>query len=133
MKPKIKHKVILILAAGILISVSSPAEARAPKVSEKVKLYQIALQEPKKYALLKMADYGWYKTQHVCLTNLWTKESNWNYKSDNPISSAFGIAQMLNEKSKNPVTQINNGLRYIMHRYDNPCNAWKYWLSHKWY
>jgi hypothetical protein len=54
---------------------------------------------------------------------LWGKESAWNPKADNPNSTAFGIAQMLGEDSTNPYVQISNGLRYIEHRYSNPCAA----------
>lgn len=78
-------------------------------------------------------DYGWGKEQFKCLNILWGKESAWNPEADNPISTAFGIAQMLGEKSTNPVTQIRNGLRYIEHRYERPCAAWSFWLANRWY
>ena len=55
------------------------------------------------------------------------------YLADNPNSTAYGIAQMLNEDSSDPAEQISNGLRYIKHRYDTPCEAWKFWRSHYWY
>lgn len=133
MNQKIKYKIVITLAAGTLLSVASPAQAQAPRLSQEIKLKQLALQEPKHYARIKMADYGWSVRQYVCLNNLWTRESHWNHKADNPQSTAFGIAQMLNEKSINAVTQINNGLRYIKHRYDLPCTAWLHWKHHLWY
>jgi hypothetical protein len=77
--------------------------------------------------------YGWDKTQFKCLDSIWTKESNWNHLADNPISSAFGIAQMLKEDSRNGYEQISNGLRYIEHRYSTPCEAWEFWQRKKWY
>lgn len=77
--------------------------------------------------------YNWNAEQFKCLKILWGKESAWNPESDNPNSSAFGIAQMLKEKSTNPYIQIQNGLRYIEHRYDNPCNAWDFWQKEKYY
>ena len=130
---KLKLKLISIIVSGILLAVISPAQAQAPRINEKTKLFQLALQHPKKYAFIKMKDYGWFKIQYVCLNKLWTKESHWNYKANNPKSSAFGIAQMLKETSVNPVIQINNGLRYIKHRYGEPCKAWNYWQRHYWY
>lgn len=128
-----KHKTSSMVLAITLLVLVSPAQAQAPAVSKQARLNALALQEPKQYAKIKMADYGWYKRQYVCLSSLWGKESSWNHKADNPKSTAFGIAQMLNEKSKHPATQISNGLRYIKKRYDNPCSAWKYWQRHKWY
>ena len=77
--------------------------------------------------------YGWDKEQSVCLSQLWQKESSWNPRADNPRSTAYGVAQMLNEKSKNALVQIDNGLRYINQRYENPCNAWKFWKRKSYY
>ena len=78
-------------------------------------------------------DYNWNEEQFRCLAKLWGKESAWNHLADNPDSSAYGIAQMLNETSDNPMVQISNGLRYIEHRYANPCNAWEFWQRKNWY
>ena len=80
-----------------------------------------------------LATYGWNKQEAKCLNQLWGKESGWNPLSDNPDSTAFGIAQMLGEDSKEPTVQIRNGLRYIEHRYENPCNAWEFWKRNYWY
>jgi hypothetical protein len=41
-------------------------------------------------------------------------------------SSAFGIAQMLGERSREPELQILRGLRYISERYGTPCKAYRY-------
>ena len=130
--PNIKTRIALVMIAASLF-VATPAKAEAPKISKQVTLEYIALQNPKQYAKIKMADYSWGNQQYVCLTALWGKESAWNHKADNPHSTAFGIAQMLGETAKHPLTQINNGLRYIKHRYDKPCNAWKFWRSRHWY
>lgn len=71
------------------------------------------------YALSKVQDYREFK----CLLILWTKESHWNPKADNPHSSAFGIPQLLNLKETNPYKQIDRGLKYIVHRYNGMCDA----------
>ena len=80
-----------------------------------------------------LTTYGWDRQQSKCLNILWGKESGWNPLADNPTSTAFGIAQMLGEDSKEPTEQIRNGLRYIEHRYENPCNAWEFWKRNYWY
>jgi hypothetical protein len=124
-----QKKSIKICLVALLLSVTVPAEAQAPVPSKKV----IAEAHPKLYARSVMQNMGWYEQQYVCLAKLWGKESHWNHKADNPKSTAFGIAQMLNEKSTSPVTQIDNGLRYIKFRYGQPCAAWEYWQRHNWY
>lgn len=76
-------------------------------------------------------DYSF--TDFYCVDELWHKESRWNYKAKNPKSSAFGIPQILGLKEKNPVKQIDKGLAYIKHRYDNPCNALAHHKIKGWY
>lgn len=133
MQKENKQKIILATVTGLLIVLASPAQANAPLMSRQEQVMHLAMENPKKYAQIAIKAYNWNKNQFVCLSQLWGKESAWNHKADNPHSSAFGIAQMLGEKQKHPMLQIDNGLRYIKHRYDNPCNGWKFWQRHKWY
>jgi hypothetical protein len=86
--------------------------------------------------------YQWSDAQFSCLNQLWTKESNWNYKARNKSSGAHGIAQALpatkmeivgTDWRTNPVTQITWGLKYIEERYDTPCKAWSKFKRSRWY
>jgi hypothetical protein len=83
----------------------------------------------KLYAHTLVIDYK----QFSCLEKLWMKESNWNPSAKNKKSTAFGIPQMLGLKEKNPMKQIDLGLKYISHRHETPCQAWAYWLKFKHY
>jgi len=83
--------------------------------------------------------------QFECLRDLWNKESHWNPKSRNKVPvyqvrngkrvplHAFGIAQLLGEKSKDPLTQIDKGLLYVFNRYSTPCHALNWHKRHGWY
>lgn len=116
---------LLTLVAPIA-PVNSPTLTRVSANAEPLEL--------KDYAkMMAFAEYGWEGTEIKCLNILWGKESAWNPMADNPDSTAFGVAQILGEKSKDPMIQIRNGLKYIEHRYDNPCNAWEFWKRNKWY
>jgi hypothetical protein len=64
--------------------------------------------------------------QWACLAKLWGKESAWNHLADNPHSTAFGIPQILGMKTTNPIKQVDLGIKYIKHRYNTPCKAWKF-------
>lgn len=77
------------------------------------------------------AGFGWTGKQWVCLRTLWTSESRFDSKANNPKSSAFGIAQLLKEKETEPALQILKGLRYISHRYGTPCKAREFWKKQK--
>lgn len=86
--------------------------------------------------------YHWGNTQYSCLVKLWTKESGWSHKADNPHSSAYGIPQALpgrkmssegSDWRTNPVTQMRWGVKYIKQRYGTPCGAWKHSKRTGWY
>jgi len=74
-------------------------------------------------------------SQFACLDALWTRESHWNPFADNKHSSAYGIAQLLGETSRDYATQIRHGLSYISHRKDEltPCGAWAHSQRYGWY
>ena len=71
--------------------------------------------------------------EFYCVSDLWYLESRWNYKAKNPKSSAMGIPQLLNMKSKDPFYQIDQGLKYIKHRHQTACNALAFHKKKGWY
>ena len=77
--------------------------------------------------------FGWRGKEWFCLESLWTKESRWDFKADNPNSSAYGIAQLLGEKSEVPAIQILRGAKYIQFRYQTPCKALAFHHRNRWY
>ncbi len=85
---------------------------------------------------------GWTGSQWTCLESLWTKESGWNHRAENPSSGAYGIPQALpgskmgsagSDWATNPATQIEWGLGYIAGRYGTPCGAWSHSQANNWY
>jgi hypothetical protein len=83
---------------------------------------------PKTYAKWQLST-----KEFKCLNKLWYKESRWNHEADNPHSTAYGIPQLLKMTETNPLKQVDLGLKYIKHRYDNPCNALKFHIKRNWY
>jgi hypothetical protein len=79
------------------------------------------------------AGWGWDRTQRRCAYALFMKESRFDHLADNPRSTAFGIGQVLKEKSKHPDIQILNAYKYIKHRYDTPCRALNHHNRKNWY
>jgi hypothetical protein len=89
-----------------------------------------------------LLEAGFELDQMPCLDRLWTKESGWNHKSQNPSSGAYGIPQALpgdkmaaygSDWQTNPVPQIKWGLNYIENRYNTPCGAWSFFQANNWY
>jgi hypothetical protein len=66
---------------------------------------------------------GYNDKQIECTIKLWTRESRFDHLArprdakGKPISSAYGIAQLLGERNSQPELQILRGFRYIAHRY----------------
>ena len=111
------------------MAISSPAEAQAPK-HHGIKIHY------KDYAFTRVASIWKSHEEWTCLAKLWGKESAWNPKAANPVSTAFGIPQFLNStwvnygypiRPKDPIIQVQAGLKYIKARYKTPCRAWKHW------
>ena len=101
-------------------------------VSRQVELARTPLGAKKVAKSILLDEYGFSEKEYKCLNQLWTKESNWNYKARNKNSGAHGIPQALpatkmnvvsTDWRTNPVTQIRWGLRYISIRYETPCKA----------
>ena len=103
--------------------------ARCLLIGLSLSLWQIYALEPakaankniyKQYAFIQLNNN--FK-EFYCLDTLWFKESRWIPTAKSKTSSAYGIAQLLKTKSKDPFTQIDLGLKYIKHRHSTPCNA----------
>jgi hypothetical protein len=72
--------------------------------------------------------------QFYCLDEIVYLESRWNYKAKNPKSSAYGLFQILKSKEKDPIKQIDNGLKYINARYQGcACTALAHHKKNGWY
>lgn len=141
------HKKIWSVLTSLYLFVGNifvtPTEAYAVAVADRIKCESLkdadikwTKQLSKIYAWTVMSNMypDWGKSEYKALIKLWTKESNWDHTSDNPNSSAYGIAQMLKTKKGTPApAQIERGLSYIEHRYTKPSIAWSHWRKHKWY
>jgi hypothetical protein len=126
-------------ASGAIFSTQM---ALVSAVSRQVELARTPIGAKKVARSILMDEYGFSEKEYKCLNQLWTKESNWNYKSRNKKSGAHGIPQALpaskmnvvsTDWRTNPVTQIRWGLRYISIRYETPCKALSKHTRSNWY
>jgi hypothetical protein len=126
-------------ASGVIFSTQM---ALVSAVSRQVELARTPFGAKKVAKSILIDEYGFNERQYNCLNELWTQESNWNYKSRNKVSGAHGIPQALpaskmniisTDWRTNPVTQIRWGLRYISIRYETPCKAWSKHKRSNWY
>ncbi len=136
----VRNGLILTVTLSLLMvghnSLFQPPLGRIPDgVIENRKATQDEKRHNKKLAKdYASAGFGWQGREWECLKSLWTRESRFDHYAKNQQgSSAFGIAQLLREKDRRPEYQILRGLKYISHRYDTPCRAYKFFLNHNYY
>jgi hypothetical protein len=100
--------------------------------------YSVAA-KPKEYKVNTLKQITFHKMdynfeQFYCLDEIVWKESRWNYKAKNPKSSAFGLFQILKSTEKDPIKQIDLGLKYLDRRYDGcACRALAHHKAKGWY
>ena len=135
-----------IIVIGIVLLASLAPLTHTVTVDVKVDVKPRVVAKPTKATMqqkhnnrlmaMKFARYGWNwdASQRKCIRLLFTKESRFDHLAKNQQgSSAYGIAQMLKETSRDPAVQILNAYRYIEHRYQTPCQAWKHHQRRNWY
>jgi hypothetical protein len=125
--------IILFLAAGAVILNQTVIEPHNKSV---------ATNGAKHYAFTKLKQGPTVNARWHCLEDLWTRESGWYVRADNPGSTAYGIPQALPGSKMaregadwrtNFRTQIRWGLSYIRANYGNPCGAWSHSQRFGWY
>jgi hypothetical protein len=131
--------------AEISVAPQAAEPAPAPAPAPEPEPAAVAVNDPagaQAYAASQLASHGWSADEMQCLTTLWTKESDWTTTATNASSGAYGIVQSLPAEKMassgadyltNYRTQINWGLDYIQERYQSPCGALSFHLSHNWY
>lgn len=123
--------VIIFAPFGNDVNVNVGVELKHPQTKATVQQKYDNKVMSMKYA---KAGYDWDLRQRQCIYKLFTAESRFDHLAKNQQgSSAFGIAQVLKETSKDPAIQILNAYKYIEHRYGTPCKAWNHHQRRNWY
>jgi hypothetical protein len=133
-----------ILSIGIVIAsmtslsisdrIKDAVVKETPVISKRTKATYEEKKENKRIAKdFAWAGYGWKGKQWDCISKLFTAESRFDHFADNPKSTAYGIGQVLGEKSSVPEIQILRAYQYIKHRYTTPCNAWNFHIKRNYY
>ena len=146
MSKKAKSGLVLLIIPVLLLlhihertpSLHLPVEI--PIMQERTKATMEEKRENKALTVSYARALGYDKKQINCLISLWTRESRFDHlarprdSQGKAISSAYGIAQLLRERSSQPELQILHGLRYITHRYSgSACRALSHSDRRGWY
>jgi hypothetical protein len=123
---KAHRKPLRGVACGVLVAIGIalcfPTEAGSTRPKDYVSY--------KEYALHAL---GYNIKEYKCLSILYGKESAWNPKARN--GSHYGIPQGRSVwlRDQDGYTQIEWGLKYIGHRYGEPCIALNHWKAKGWH
>lgn len=134
----IRKRVVAIALLVITLTLFSVNKIDVPFKSPNLSGQKATMEQKKANKALakKIAwvGYGWKDKEWSCLDKIFTKEARYDHLAKNKSgSSAFGIGQRLNEKSKEPMVQILHTYKYIQHRYKTPCSAYRWHTKHNWY
>jgi hypothetical protein len=126
-----------VIALGIITGLTIALVVHENEPAEQVKTPRVWTKEDSK-AYAKDSLVKWSIKQNGCLGALWGRESAWNHNAINHEKvmgkNAGGIPQLLGLSPLTPPTiQIDRGLEYIYHRYETPCEAWKFHKKNGWY
>lgn len=128
------------LIAMLVVALIAAALALAPHRANAAQRRVAMAQSTSAYKAWARARVG--ARQFAALDAIWTHESGWNARAQNPSSGAYGIPQALpgrkmnttgGDWSWNGYTQMRWGLHYINARYGSPVRAWAFWQAHHWY
>jgi len=138
MKTRIRNGLVVTLGLALLWVFAPDHHVRVELPKDLVIVARHATIEEKRENKALIVSYsralGYTKRETKCLITLWTRESRLDHLADNPKSTAFGIAQLLRERSREPELQILHGLRYIEHRYrGSACRALSHSDRRNWY
>ena len=137
MNKKVLFGVLLVTASSVLLhaheqTTHHPLEI--PQMQARTKATMEEKRENKALTVSYAKALGYSNKNINCLLTLWTRESRFDHLADNKRSTAYGIAQLLRERSSQPSIQILHGIRYLNHRYEgNACRAIAFHNRRGWY
>ena len=126
--------IVGLLLLSIHVRTPSPMLPDVPIMTARTKATMEEKRENKALIISYLNALGYNNSQVKCAITLWTRESRLDHLADNPKSTAYGIAQLLRERSSDPSIQILHGIRYVEHRYSGSfCRALQHSDRRGWY
>jgi len=108
------------LAIGIALCSATPAGMAQ----------QMPTLDPIRYSIFLVGE-----VEASCLWKIAKRESNVRFDAVNRQSGAVGAWQFMNPKlkDKTPNQQLELAVKYSIHRYGSPCEAWEFWKRNYWW
>ena len=126
---------VALLLASLIHEPKAITLSHQPQITERTKATMGEKRDNRRIAREYSKALGYTPRETSCLITLWTRESRFDHLAKNQQgSSAYGIAQLLRERSSDPHIQVLHGLRYLSHRYSgSACSALRHSNQRSWY
>lgn len=124
-------RLIAITVATVTLLIMSPAEATSPILTMDKVMMTMDKEEAIEFAIGTVTTD---KRQAACAKKIAYKESRYNVDSFNKSSGARGAWQLLWGKPEwSLLKQTSEAHKYVLHRYETWCGAYRFHQERNWY
>ena len=125
-------RLVLVTLLGLALPLASPAQALSPELTVEKRLSVITdKQERVEFAIAQVTNN---KREAWCALRIAYKESRYNVDSHNKSSGARGVWQLLWAKPDwSLLKQTEEAHKYVLHRYETWCDAYRFHQERNWY
>jgi len=125
-------RLMLVTLFGMLLPLATPAQAISPLLTVEKRLSVITDKRDRvEFAISQFTDS---KREVQCALQIAYKESRYNIDSINKSSGATGVWQLLWAKPKwSLLKQTEEAHKYVLHRYETWCDAYRFHQERNWY
>ena len=124
-------RLIAITVATVTLLIMSPAEATSPILTLDKVMMTMDKEEAIEFAIGTVTTD---KRQAACAKKIAYKESRYNVDSFNKSSGARGAWQLLWGKPEwSLLKQTSEAHKYVLHRYETWCGAYRFHQERNWY
>lgn len=125
-------RLAIVTLLGMLLPITTPAQAVSPKLTFDMQLSVITDKRERVKFVLQQVTTDMKEVR--CALNIAYKESRYNVDSHNKSSGARGVWQLLWGKPDwSLLKQTKEAHKYVLHRYETWCDAYRFHQERNWY
>jgi hypothetical protein len=125
-------RLMLVTVLGLMLPLAAPAQALSPELTIEKRLSVIT--DKKDRVEFAITQFTNNKREVRCALEIAYKESRYNVDSLNRSSGARGVWQLLWGKPDwSLLKQTEEAHKYVLHRYDTWCDAYRFHQERNWY
>lgn len=125
-------RLILVILFGVLLPLATPAQAISPTLTIEKQLSVIT--DKKDRVRFAISQFTINEREVQCALQIAYKESRYNVNSFNKSSGARGVWQLLWGKPEwSLLKQTEEAHKYVLHRYETWCGAYRFHQERNWY